>query len=185
LSIEGIRDEISWVWDPTTYKAFLAMLTDLGNPEACFFSGIKAVFIENRGCNYLQRVVKGGHDTTTYLYSILLYMDNGGAATNDTVKRYMRRVAGGSSTTSRWLSNEGCLPLREKAARAIHYSTWCIWGEPLPSPAQVHRDQLCEGNSGGRGMDKGWLGISLFCSEDCRLHREMVKFERSIGIENQ
>jgi hypothetical protein len=41
LSIEGIRVEISWVWDPTTYKAFLAMLTDLRNPEACFFSGIK------------------------------------------------------------------------------------------------------------------------------------------------
>jgi hypothetical protein len=45
LSIEGIRDEISWVWDPTAYKAFLAMLTDLGNPETCFFSGIKAVFM--------------------------------------------------------------------------------------------------------------------------------------------
>jgi hypothetical protein len=49
LSIEGIRDEISWVWDPTTYKAFLAMLTGLGNLEACFFSEIKAVFMENRG----------------------------------------------------------------------------------------------------------------------------------------
>jgi hypothetical protein len=23
LSIEGIRDEISWVWNPTSYKAFL------------------------------------------------------------------------------------------------------------------------------------------------------------------
>jgi hypothetical protein len=39
------------------------------------------------------------------------------------VKWYMRRVEGGDSTTSRWLSNEVCLPLREKAARAIHYST--------------------------------------------------------------
>jgi hypothetical protein len=29
LSIEGIRDEISWVWNPTTYKAFLAMLSGL------------------------------------------------------------------------------------------------------------------------------------------------------------
>jgi hypothetical protein len=34
LSIEGIRDEISCVWDPIAYKAFLAMLTDLGNLEA-------------------------------------------------------------------------------------------------------------------------------------------------------
>jgi hypothetical protein len=49
LSIEGIQDEISWVWDPTAYKEFLAMLTGLGNPEACFFPEIKAVFVENRG----------------------------------------------------------------------------------------------------------------------------------------
>jgi hypothetical protein len=55
LSIEGIQDEISWVWDPTTYNAFLAMLTGLGNPEACFFSGIKVVFMENRGYNDLRR----------------------------------------------------------------------------------------------------------------------------------
>jgi hypothetical protein len=135
LSIEGIRDEISWVWDPTAYKAFLAMQINLGNSEACFFSGIKAVFMENRGCNDLRRDADGGHDATIYLYAILLYRDNGGAAADDTVKRHMRRVAGGGSTRSRWLSNEGCLPLREKATRAIHYSTWRIWCEPLPPPA--------------------------------------------------
>jgi hypothetical protein len=59
LSIEGIQDEISWVWDPTTYKAFLAMLTDQGNPEACFLSEIKAVFMENRGCKDLWRAARG------------------------------------------------------------------------------------------------------------------------------
>jgi hypothetical protein len=78
--MEGIRDEISWVWDPTTYKAFLAMLTGLRNLEACFFSGIKAVFMENRGYNDLRRVAEGGHDAVAYLYAILLYRDNGGAA---------------------------------------------------------------------------------------------------------
>jgi hypothetical protein len=70
LLIEGIRDEIYWVWDPTTYKAFQAMLTDLGNPEARFFSGIKFVFMENRGCNDLQRTTEGGHDAVAYLYTI-------------------------------------------------------------------------------------------------------------------
>jgi hypothetical protein len=94
---------------------------------------------------------------------------------DDTAKGYMRWVAGGCSTTSRWLSNEGCLPLREKAA-ALHYSTCCIWGEPLPPPAQVRGDQPCTGNDGGCGMEKGWLRISLFCSEDCKLRCEMVKF---------
>jgi hypothetical protein len=69
LSIEGIRDEISWVWNPTPYKAFLAMLTDLGHQEACFLSGIKAFFIEHRGYNDLWDA-EDGHDAVAYLYAI-------------------------------------------------------------------------------------------------------------------
>jgi hypothetical protein len=116
LSIEGILDEFSWVWNPNAYKAFLVMLSGLGNPEACFLSGIKAFFIEHRGYNDLRRAAESGHDATEYLYAIMLYRDNGGASADDTTKGYMRRVAGGGSTTSRWLSNEGCLHLRKKAA---------------------------------------------------------------------
>jgi hypothetical protein len=86
------------------------MLTGLGNPESCFLSGIKAFFIEHMGYNDLQRAAEGGHDAVTYLYAIFLYRDNGGAAADDTVKGYMSRVVGGGSTTTRWLSNEGCLP---------------------------------------------------------------------------
>jgi hypothetical protein len=108
------------------------MLSVLGNPEACFLFGIKAFFIEHRGYDDLWHAAEGRHDATAYLYAILLYRENGGATTDDTVKGYMRRVTSGGSTTSRWLSNEGCLPLREKATRALHYSTWRIWGEPLP-----------------------------------------------------
>jgi hypothetical protein len=111
------------------------MLTGLGNPEAFFLSGIKAFFIENRGYNDLWRAAAGGHDAAAYLYAILLYKDNGGVTATDTAKWYARRVAGGGSTTSRWLSNEGFLPLCEKATRALHYSTWHIWGEPLPPSA--------------------------------------------------
>jgi hypothetical protein len=62
------------------------MLTGLGNLEACFLSGIKAFFIEHRGYNDLQRAAKGGHDAAVYLYTILLYRDNGSAAANDTAK---------------------------------------------------------------------------------------------------
>jgi hypothetical protein len=72
LSLEGIRDEISWVWNPTAYKAFLAMLSGLGNPEARFLSGIKAFFIEHRGYHDLRRATEGGHDAAGYLYAILL-----------------------------------------------------------------------------------------------------------------
>jgi hypothetical protein len=97
----------------------------------------------------------------------------------------MRQVVGGDITTPRWLSNEGCLHLREKAARVIHSSTWRIWSEQLPPPAHVHGDQPCTGNGDCCSLDKGWLWISLFCTEDCRLHCELFKFERSIGIGNQ
>jgi hypothetical protein len=100
------------------------------------------------------RATEGGHDVANYLYAILLYRDNGGAASDDTTKGYMRRVAGGGSTTSRWLSNEGCLPLREKAACALHYSTWRIWGEPLPPSTHVCGDQPCTGTCGGCSMEK-------------------------------
>jgi hypothetical protein len=163
LSIEGIQDEISWVWNPIAYKAFLAMLSGLGNLEACFLSGIKAFFIEHRGYNDLRCTAEGGHDAAAYLYAILLYRDNGSAAADDTTKGCMRRVAGGGSTAlSRWLSNEGCLPLREKAARALHYSTWRIWGELMLPPAQVRGNQPCAGTDGGCGVEKGWLQISLF-----------------------
>jgi hypothetical protein len=105
-----------------------------------------------------------------------------GAAADDTAKGYIRRVAGsGSTTSSRCLSNEGCLPLHEKIARALHYSTWRIWGEPLLPPAQMRGDQPCAGIGGGCGVDKGWLQIFLFCCEDCRLRCEMVKFTQRIG----
>jgi hypothetical protein len=97
----------------------------------------------------------------------------------------MRRVAGIGSTTSRWLSYKGCLPLREKATHAIHSSIWSIWGEPLLPPAQVRGNQPCGDNGGGCDVDKERLRISLFYSEDCRLRCEMVKFERSIGLGNQ
>jgi hypothetical protein len=70
LSIEGIRDEISWVWNPTAYKVPLAMLSCLGNPEACFLSGIKAFFIEHKGYNDLQHAAEGGHDVAAYLYAL-------------------------------------------------------------------------------------------------------------------
>jgi hypothetical protein len=72
LSIEGIRDEISWLWNPTAYKAFLAMLSGLENPEACFLSGTKAFFIERRVYNDLRRAAEGGHDAAAYLYAIFL-----------------------------------------------------------------------------------------------------------------
>jgi hypothetical protein len=75
------------------------------------------------------------------------------------------------------MSNEGCLPLRENATCVLHYSTWRIWGEPLPPPAQVRSDQPWRG--------KMMASNFSICSEDCMLRYEMVMFAQSIGIGNQ
>jgi hypothetical protein len=69
------------------------MLNGLGHPEACFLSGIKAFFIEHRGYNDPRHATKDGHNAAAYLYAILPYRDNGGAAADDTAKWYMRWVA--------------------------------------------------------------------------------------------
>jgi hypothetical protein len=76
------------------------MLSSLGNPEACFLPGIKDFFIEYKGYDDLRHAAKGGHDAAAYIYAILLYRGNEGAATDDTAKGYMRLVASGGSTTS-------------------------------------------------------------------------------------
>jgi hypothetical protein len=44
------------------------MLTGLGNPEDCFFLGINAFFIDNRGYNDLRCAAEGGHDAAASIY---------------------------------------------------------------------------------------------------------------------
>jgi hypothetical protein len=86
------------------------MLSGLENPEACFLSRIKAFFIEHRGYNDLQCTAEGGHDAVVYLYAILLYRDNGGAAADETAKGYMRQVAGETMVTTPYrLDQFSCL----------------------------------------------------------------------------
>jgi hypothetical protein len=47
--------------------------------------------------------------------------------------------------------------------------------------AMLRGDQPRAGTGGSYGVEKGWLRISLFCSEDYSLRCEMVKFAQRIG----
>jgi hypothetical protein len=67
----------------------------------------------------------------------------------------------------------------------VHQAPFWTQNHSLPPPAQFRGDQPCGGNGGGCSVEKGWLRISLFCSEHCRLRCEMVKFTQSIGTGNQ
>ena len=61
--------------------------------------------------------------------------------------------------------------------------TWWRNKWPPPPPAQVRSDLPCVG--GDYGVPKGLEERTLFCSEDSRLRREIILFEKAIGIGNQ
>jgi hypothetical protein len=90
----GVR---SWN-DLDNYYVLLASLTQLGNLEACFLTGVPMVFTDNqrpRPClDDLSRTTDGGHNVVAYLVTILLYRRNDGAGDDDTARRYIRRVEG-------------------------------------------------------------------------------------------
>uniref|UniRef100_K3ZM59 F-box domain-containing protein n=1 Tax=Setaria italica TaxID=4555 RepID=K3ZM59_SETIT len=59
------------------YYILLALLVGVGNPEACTIKGI------------LSHVAAGGHDVGAYLYTLMMYRNNGGGADDDIVKMYI------------------------------------------------------------------------------------------------
>ena len=94
----------------------------------------------------------------------------------------MAGAGGGGGPMSRRPSNKGFRLCREVDAKMIHETTWWHNKWSPPSPTQVHGDLPCTGSD--CGILKGWEERTLFCSEDCRLHREIILFEKAIGIGN-
>jgi hypothetical protein len=91
--MDQFRHERTWD-DPVDYEALLASLTQVGNLEACFLTGIQTVFMEKhspRAClDDLACAADGGHNLVT----LLLYRHNGNAGDDDTARWYKRPVKG-------------------------------------------------------------------------------------------
>ena len=79
-----------------------------------------------------------------YLVALWLYKHNGDAGDDNTVRRYIRWVEGeevsqaamagdGSRSTSRWLSNKGCVLCHLPTAKVVHRTTWGKLLLPLPA----------------------------------------------------
>jgi hypothetical protein len=195
--VDRCRHEARSSSNHVNYFALLARLTQIDNPEACLLIGIQPVFTENHNpwpcLNYLTRVTDGGHNMAAYPVAIFLYRHNGNASDNDTMRRYIRRVegkeesrvaavGGSGGPRSRWLSNKGCRLCHEVAAKVIHETTWWCKKWPPRLAAQVRGDLPCAGDD--CGVPKGWEQRTLFCSEDYRLHNEIILFRKAIGIGN-
>uniref|UniRef100_K3ZDJ3 Uncharacterized protein n=1 Tax=Setaria italica TaxID=4555 RepID=K3ZDJ3_SETIT len=170
IYMEGLE----WL-DPDRYYNVLALLVGVVNPQACTLKGIADFFTgTDPSLNKLSHATVGGHNVGAYLYALMLYRKNAGAADDDIVKMYIRRLECEDDSVA---IGSVC---REEAAYLVNSVTWCMHGEPLP-PELVRDDFPCA--RGDCGKVKGWEQAMLFSNEDCRIRHEIVEFEKRMGID--
>uniref|UniRef100_K3YLK4 F-box domain-containing protein n=1 Tax=Setaria italica TaxID=4555 RepID=K3YLK4_SETIT len=185
----SFMDDMSWN-ELARYTALLTRLTLISNPDTYFFTGIVEFFGEHHdpqpSFHELSCAAMGGHNVAAYLVTLILYKNNGGTSNNDTVRWYIRWIEGeehsmaSDSDGPRMLSNKGCRLCHEQAAFWIGRTIWRKAGEPLPQ-APVRGDPSCANS--GCGVTFECPQKTLFCSEDCKIHREIVVFQRKLGID--
>ena len=74
-------------------------LATIGNPEACFRSGMCLVFGKQHGAimpclDLLRRAAKAGHKVAIYVLALLLYRPNSGDGNDDKSRRLLHMVEG-------------------------------------------------------------------------------------------
>ena len=75
------------------YRAkLITRLASVGNPEACFYAGMRAVFVEDctilmPWLDMLERYVVASHDVAAFVLSLVLHRSNSGAG-NDNIARW-------------------------------------------------------------------------------------------------
>ena len=72
----------------------IARLASVGNPEACFYAGMHAVFVEDCTAlmprlDMLERSTAAGHDVAAFVLSLVLHRSNSGAG-NDNIQLKIR-----------------------------------------------------------------------------------------------
>jgi hypothetical protein len=121
--------------DYNGYITLPVRLTQVGNLEACFITGIKRVLyggLNNWSAawacidNELTHASEGGHNVA----AVLLYRANAGITVDDTASWYIRQVEG-AITGGPMLSNEACLLCHEKAYVVLWRTCWRWWAKPL------------------------------------------------------
>ncbi|RLM91810.1 hypothetical protein C2845_PM08G10500 [Panicum miliaceum] len=96
VALERFADEMAWQ-NPDGYDTLLVHLTEIGNLEACFLTGIEVAFRKGtplaRACTIkLERTAERGHNVAAYVAAILLYRANDGAVNDNAARLYMRQV---------------------------------------------------------------------------------------------
>ena len=96
--LRGIqRGTWNWFYDHEYCAKLIARLASVGNPEACFFAGMRAVFVEDHTIarlDMLECFAVVGHDVATFVLSFVLHRSNSGAGNNNIAWRWLRKVEG-------------------------------------------------------------------------------------------
>ncbi|KAG2611919.1 hypothetical protein PVAP13_4KG230705 [Panicum virgatum] len=127
IDVRQFAPAILWN-DSAAYAALLAHLTDIGNPETCYITGMNKVFSNGMPearpfIIELAHAAKCRHNVVAYVAAILLFRANTGADDDQAARWYMHQVegeeevmagaAGGAGGSM--FSNEGCLHCCELA----------------------------------------------------------------------
>jgi hypothetical protein len=77
--------------DHEYHAKLIAKLASISNSEACFYTGMHAVFVEDRTVlmarlDMLERSVATGHDVATFVLSLVLHRSNS-CTGNDNIAR--------------------------------------------------------------------------------------------------
>jgi len=158
INVRQFAAAMLWI-DRAANAALLADLTNIGNPEACYMTGMMNVFSKGtpkaRPCIVeLARAAERGHNVAAYVATILLFRANTGADDNQAARRYMLQVEGEEEVVAgaacgigrSMFSNEGCLHCRELAFACAMGTHWRRWVQvPQSAPPVPRGDLPCAG----------------------------------------
>ncbi|CAN6333203.1 unnamed protein product [Urochloa humidicola] len=162
-------------------------LAEAGKTEACFRKGLRIVFEENPASlgaplDPLESAANGGHNVAAYTLAMCLYRRNGGAADDEKVMAWLRKIEGdemeaGATVGSRGLrwKNDVCMDLSWQAVDVIH---WRRFSDAIEVAKPVVRGEFHDGGPSCKKQRTGWnpTGSYTFCSEQCRIRHECEGF---------
>jgi len=97
----------------------IVRLANVSNPEACFYAGMHAIFMEDYSMlmpwlDMLEHTAMAGHDVAAFVLSLVLHRSNSSASNDNIARCFLRKVKGdeaGPAANVTW-KNEIC--------------TWCL-----------------------------------------------------------
>jgi hypothetical protein len=80
----------NWFYDHEYHAKLIARLASVGNPDACLYGRMRAIFVEDRTMlmpwlDMLELSAMAGHDVVAFVLSPVLPKSNSGAS-NDNIK---------------------------------------------------------------------------------------------------